>query len=96
MNASRWQLLRQTDARQHQPSCLAPRASRDDHQRAVRQGPLQRKASCTGAVSQVSYSPALVSSTGIALGWIGATTRFGSVVRKADRLLGSWTLTGEW
>jgi hypothetical protein len=44
-------------------------------------------ASATGAVSHVSISSGVVRTTGIAFGWIGATTTFGSVVRKAKRSL---------
>jgi len=41
-------------------------------------------ASCTGPVNDVSYSSNVVSSTGIALEWIGATNAFGAVVRQAN------------
>ena len=53
-------------------------------------------ASYAGAVSQVSYSSAVVSSTSISLEWIGAITAFGFVVRKANPPLGNRTLSEAW
>ena len=50
-------------------------------------GRCSASASFAGAVSQRSISARVVRMTGIALGWIGATTAFGSVVRKAKRSL---------
>jgi len=34
------------------------------------------RCSCTGAVSQMSYASAMVSSTGVALGWIAAYGKY--------------------
>jgi hypothetical protein len=63
------------------PSCFLPRAT--IRNASPSSGLWSARASFAGAVSHCSTSSRLVRITGMALGWIGATTAFGSVVRKA-------------
>jgi len=74
---------RPPDARageRHQPSCLHP----DAPIFSAVEGRLSTRVSCAGAAGSVSCSSAVVRSTHIALGWIGATMASGSVVREAN------------
>src|SRR3954452_1897138 len=56
-----------------------------DRERNIRQRALQLQRCLGRAVSQVSISSGVVRITGMALGWIGATTAFASHVRKLNR-----------
>ena len=61
-------------------------AARHDAQGSVRKRTLQfQSVGARCALIQISISSGVVSMTGIALGWIGATSAFGSVVRNAKR-----------
>jgi hypothetical protein len=56
-------------------------APHHDLKRVIRQRPLQRLRLVHGARVQTSRSSSVVRITGMAFGWIGATTAFGDVVK---------------